>query len=276
MLSSLIGVARLTRSSYDLSRGCNCLLVPSVTASRAALGGSSAAALVGRVRTRLSSVARLLLLVIPTTVQPHPAHQLDVPLHRLRWLPGCGYGDAATARRRPRCTGRCSPGTLHQLRRLPADPVRDADVRPGEGSGHASNWGVAMAGIINQTPTVGSVAWYKPDVTRRARTATSPYVEQVISDTEFIVSEDDWGGDSYWRRITKTCGGWPSGFIHFNDRVFAPMAAPAIVGTPAVGAPLEVATGAWTPSPTSSPFSGSRTVPPSRAPPRRAMSRRPT
>ena len=31
------------------------------------------------------------------------------------------------------------------------------DVRPWEGSGNASNWGVAMAGITpSQTPTVGS------------------------------------------------------------------------------------------------------------------------
>ena len=77
------------------------------------------------------------------------------------------------------------------------------------------------------------------------------YVEQVISDTEIIVSEDYWGGDFYWRRVTKSGGGWPTGFIHFNDRVVAPTTAPAIVGSPAVGAPLEVAAGAWTPTPTS-------------------------
>jgi len=65
------------------------------------------------------------------------------------------------------------------------------------------------------------------------------------------VSEDYWGGDFYWRRITKTGGGWPSGFIHFNDRVVQPTSPPTIAGSPMVGAPLEVAAGAWTPAPTS-------------------------
>ena len=125
------------------------------------------------------------------------------------------------------------------------------DVRPWEGSGNASNWGTAMASITDQTPTVGSVAWYKPHVTPAGANGHVAVVEQVISDTEIIVSEDYWGGDFYWRRITKSGGGWPSGFIHFNDRVVAPTTAPAIVGSPAVGAPLEVVAGAWTPTPTS-------------------------
>ncbi|RYB92416.1 CHAP domain-containing protein [Nocardioides glacieisoli] len=125
------------------------------------------------------------------------------------------------------------------------------DVRPWEGSGNASNWGVAMASITDQTPTVGSIAWYRPNVSPAGSNGHVAYVEQVISDTEIIVSEDYWGGNFHWRRITKTGGGWPSGFIHFNDRVVAPTAAPAIVGTPAVGAPLEVAPGTWTPTPTS-------------------------
>jgi surface antigen len=123
------------------------------------------------------------------------------------------------------------------------------DVRPWEGSGNASNWGVAMASITDQTPTVGSVAWYKPNVTPAGSNGHVAMVEQVISDTEIVVSEDYWGGDFHWRRVTKTGGGWPSGFIHFNDRVVAPTTAPAIVGSPAVGAPLEVAAGAWTPTP---------------------------
>ena len=126
-----------------------------------------------------------------------------------------------------------------------------ADARPWVGSGNASNWGVAMASITDQTPTVGSVAWYRSNVSPAGSNGHVAYVEQVISDTEIVVSEDYWGGNFHWRRITKTGGGWPSGFIHFNDRVVAPTTAPAIVGTPAVGAPLEVAPGAWTPTPTS-------------------------
>ena len=125
------------------------------------------------------------------------------------------------------------------------------NVRPWDGSGNASNWGVAMASITDQTPTVGSVAWYKSNANPAGASGHVAIVEQVISDTEIIVSEDYWGGDFHWRHVTRSGGGWPTGFIHFNDRVVEPTTAPAIVGTPAVGAPLEVAAGAWTPTPTS-------------------------
>ncbi|KQV69752.1 hypothetical protein ASC64_07945 [Nocardioides sp. Root122] len=125
------------------------------------------------------------------------------------------------------------------------------NTRPWEGNGNASNWGVAMAGITDQSPRVGAVAWYPPHVTPAGSAGHVAYVEQVISDTEIIVSEDYWGGDFHWRRITKTGGGWPSGFIHFNDRVVEPTAPPTVTGEPKVGAPLEVAVGAWTPTPSS-------------------------
>ncbi len=125
------------------------------------------------------------------------------------------------------------------------------DTRPWQGNGDASNWGVAMASITDQTPAVGSVAWYRPNVTPAGSAGHVAFVEQVISPTEIVVSEDYWGGDFYWRRITKTGGGWPSGFIHFNDRVVQPTTPPTIIGSPMVGAPLEVAVGGWTPAPTS-------------------------
>ena len=124
-------------------------------------------------------------------------------------------------------------------------------TRPWEGNGNASNWGVAMASATDQTPRVGAVAWYQPHVTPAGSAGHVAYVEAVISDTEIIVSEDYWGGNFYWRRITKTGGGWPSGFIHFNDAAVEPTTPPVISGTPAVGSPLEVAVGAWTPEPTS-------------------------
>ncbi len=124
-------------------------------------------------------------------------------------------------------------------------------TRPWEGNGNASNWGVAMASLTDQTPRVGAVAWYQPHVTPAGGSGHVAYVEAVISDTEIIVSEDYWGGNFYWRRITKTGGGWPSGFIHFNDAAIEPTTPPVISGTPAVGSPLEVAVGAWTPEPTS-------------------------
>ncbi len=124
------------------------------------------------------------------------------------------------------------------------------DSRPWEGSGTAANWGAAMASKTDQTPRVGAVAWYKANAAPAGSAGHVAYVEQVISDTEIVVSEDYWGGDFHWRRITKTGAGWPSGFIHFNDLAIEPSTPPAISGAAAVGAPLEVQMGAWTPTPT--------------------------
>jgi surface antigen len=124
------------------------------------------------------------------------------------------------------------------------------DRRPWEGSGNAANWGVEMASITDQTPRVGSVAWYRANVAPAGSAGHVAYVEQVVSETEIIVSEDYWGGDFHWRRITKTGAGWPSGFIHFNDFAVEPTTPPTVSGTAAVGAPLEVQMGVWSPSPT--------------------------
>lgn len=124
-----------------------------------------------------------------------------------------------------------------------------SDQRPWQGDGNAASWGVAMASLVDQTPRVGAVAWYRAGVTPAGSAGHVAYVEQVISPTEIIVSEDYWGGDFHWRRVTVGSG-WPSGFIHFNDAVVEPTTAPTITGSPMVGAPLEVAPGAWTPAPT--------------------------
>lgn len=123
------------------------------------------------------------------------------------------------------------------------------NTRPWQGNGDAWYWGVAMASITDQTPRVGSIAWYRAGVSPAGSSGHVAYVEQVISPTEIIVSEDYWGGDFHWRRVTVGSG-WPSGFIHFNDQAVEPTAAPSITGTPMVGAPLEVAPGSWSPTPT--------------------------
>jgi len=83
--------------------------------------------------------------------------------------------------------------------------------RPWTGNGNANGWGVGMKKITDKTPAVGSVAWW--DTGSAGHVA---YVEAVISSTEIIVSEDNWGGDFDWRVITKDSG-WPKGFIHFKD-----------------------------------------------------------
>jgi surface antigen len=207
---------------------------------------------VGRATKLLVGVLALVLLSVPATVD---RISLASSSYLCTGYAGCqaaGYGNYGYRQASSTMYWRMYSGhncTNYVAYRLIQSGM--PDVRPWEGSGNASNWGVAMASITDQTPTVGSVAWYKPHVTPAGANGHVAIVEQVISDTEIVVSEDYWGGDFYWRRVTKTGGGWPSGFIHFNDRVVAPTTAPAIVGSAAVGAPLEVATGSWTPTPAS-------------------------
>ena len=208
--------------------------------------------LVGRATKLVAGVLALLALAMPTTVD---RISLTTSTYLCSGYAGCqaaGYGNYGYRQASSTMYWRMYTGhncTNYVAYRLVQSGM--PNVRPWDGSGNASNWGVAMASITDQTPTVGSVAWYKPHVTPAGSNGHVAIVEQVISDTEIIVSEDYWGGDFHWRRVTKSGGGWPTGFIHFNDRVVAPTTAPAIVGSPAVGAPLEVAAGAWTPTPTS-------------------------
>ncbi len=91
------------------------------------------------------------------------------------------------------------------------------NVRPWSGSGNATNWGVAMSSITNSTPTVGSIAWWKAGVKPAGSAGHVAYVEKVVSANEIIVSQDSWGGEFSWARVTRTSSGWPSGFIHFHD-----------------------------------------------------------
>jgi len=206
----------------------------------------------GRTTTLLTGALALVLLVVPTTTGRISLTTSTYLCSGYAECQAAGYGHAGYRQAASTSYWRMYVGhncTNYVAYRLIQSGM--PNVRPWEGSGNASNWGTAMASITDQTPTVGSVAWYKPHVTPAGANGHVAYVEQVISDTEIIVSEDYWGGDFHWRRVTKTGGGWPTGFIHFNDRVVAPTTAPAIVGSPAVGAPLEVAAGSWTPTPTS-------------------------
>lgn len=225
---------------------------PSRTASAPASALRDAVRRVLGTAKLLTGVVVLLLLAVPSTAG---RISLTSSTYLCSGYQGCaaaGYGNAGYRQASGTMYWRMYAGhncTNYVAYRLIQSGM--PNVRPWQGNGDASNWGVAMAAITDQTPAVGSVAWYRPHVTPAGSAGHVAYVEQVISDTEIVVSEDYWGGDFYWRRITKTGGGWPSGFIHFNDRVVAPTTPPAIQGSPAVGSPLEVAVGAWTPSPTS-------------------------
>jgi surface antigen len=122
------------------------------------------------------------------------------------------------------------------------------NTRPWSGSGNASNWGHAMARITDATPMIGAVAWWDAYVRPAGSAGHVAYVEKVISDDEIIVSQDSWGGDFSWARITRSGGSWPSGFIHFNDVALTNTARPALSGTAKVGSVLTASAGRWSPS----------------------------
>lgn len=84
-------------------------------------------------------------------------------------------------------------------------------TRPWSGTGNAYYWGTANKTRTNSTPTVGSVAWWSGGAGHVA------YVEAVLSPTQIIISEDQWGGDFYWKLLTLEAGNWPTGFIHFKE-----------------------------------------------------------
>ena len=86
--------------------------------------------------------------------------------------------------------------------------------RPWSGEGNASNWGHAMASITDGVPTVGAVAWYDKYVRPAGSAGHVAYVERVISPDEIIISQDSWGGDFSWARITKTSG--PVSYTHLT------------------------------------------------------------
>lgn len=110
-------------------------------------------------------------------------------------------------------------------------------TRPWSGSGDARNWGVVFAGQTNQTPMVGSVAWWS--------TNHVAYVEQIIDANTIVVSEDHYGGQFDWRKIVRSGGGWPTGFVHLNDEAMAATAAPGISGAAKVDVPLTATPGSW-------------------------------
>lgn len=84
------------------------------------------------------------------------------------------------------------------------------NVRPYAKLGNAAGWGKVAKKLTNSKPNLGAVAWWK--------SGHVAIVEKVVSPTEILVSEDNWGGDFRWRRITKSAKGWPTGFIHFLDQ----------------------------------------------------------
>lgn len=123
------------------------------------------------------------------------------------------------------------------------------NVRPWTGSGNATNWGPANPKIRDSVPTVGAIAWWTANAPPAGSSGHVAYVEKVVSSNEIIVSQDFWGGDFSWARITRTGGRWPTGFLHFKDSaVLTNTAAPTVSGAPRVASTLTATGAAWTPA----------------------------
>jgi surface antigen len=120
-----------------------------------------------------------------------------------------------------------------------------ANTRPWSGGGNARYWGTANADITDDVPAVGAIAWWGAYVKPAGAAGHVAYVEQVVSPDEIVVSQDSWGGDFSWARITRDSGRWPSGFVHFNDLALTNTAPPVVYGETRVGSVLSATPGAW-------------------------------
>jgi hypothetical protein len=116
-------------------------------------------------------------------------------------------------------------------------------TRPWSGSGDARNWGVVFADKVDQTPNIGSIAWWSSNHVA--------YVQRIVDANTIIISEDHYGGNFDWRKIVRSGGGWPTGFIHLNDEQLSTIAAPKIRISPKVGVPTAGSRGLWRNAPTS-------------------------
>lgn len=96
------------------------------------------------------------------------------------------------------------------------------------GANDAGSWGAAAraAGAkVSRSPRVGSVAWWKPKYNGASSLGHVAYVEAVKSDGSIVVSEDNLRGQFMWRKLVKSGGAWPSGFIEFNESNGSPSGA---------------------------------------------------
>jgi surface antigen len=138
----------------------------------------------------------------------------------------------------------CTNYVAYRMIQAGGSATRPSQLKPGKGN--AEYWGTSFG--YNQTPMVGSIAWYKANVPGAGSAGHVAYVEQVISPTVIVISESNYGSEFSWRRISKTSGPWPSGFVHYKDVALKPTVVPAISGTAKVGVTLRATTGTWSPA----------------------------
>ncbi|MBV9832346.1 MAG: CHAP domain-containing protein [Marmoricola sp.] len=122
--------------------------------------------------------------------------------------------------------------------------------RPWSGDGNATNWGVKESRITNGVPRVGAIAWWRAGVEPAGSAGHVAYVEKVVSANEVVLSQDSWNGDFSWTRVTRSGGGWPSGFVHFRDVQLRATRSARISGFAKVDGTLSVLTPAWSPAAT--------------------------
>ncbi|MGB0098666.1 MAG: CHAP domain-containing protein [Nocardioides sp.] len=120
--------------------------------------------------------------------------------------------------------------------------------RPWSGGGNATYWGTSMPRITDDVPRVRAIAWWRANVGPAGSAGHVAFVEEVVSKDEIVISQDSWGGDFSWARVTRGSGNWPSGFIHFNDKPLTNKSAPAVDGVAKVGSVLSSTTGKWKPT----------------------------
>jgi surface antigen len=119
-----------------------------------------------------------------------------------------------------------------------------ANRRPWSGPGNATYWGSELRHRTDQRPMTGSVAWWKAGTPRGGSVGHVAYIERVVSRSEIVVSQDSWGGDFSWARITKGSG-WPNGFIHLKDAELRAVKAPRVSGSLRVGERLTASRASW-------------------------------
>lgn len=140
----------------------------------------------------------------------------------------------------------CTNYVAYRMVRAGGSATRPAELRPGKGN--ATYWGTSFGSITNGSPAVGAIAWWRANTPGAGSAGHVAYVEQVVSPTEIVVSESNYGSEFDWRRI-RSDGPWPSGFIHYRDAAVANTAAPTLSGTAQVGQTLTASPGSWKPAP---------------------------
>lgn len=87
-----------------------------------------------------------------------------------------------------------------------------------KGNGNASAWGYYLSDVLDKNPVVGSVAWWGANKDGAGAAGHVAYVEAVIAPDLIVVSEDNYGGEFYWKVLRATDANWPTGFLHVADK----------------------------------------------------------